>query len=253
MDERQARARCWLEVDLGIVEANYCSARQICGEDVQIIPVLKANAYGLGAAKLSQALYALGARLFAVAELNEALEVMRASGGDALVLGMIAPSQMDSAARAGAIATVYDLEQARQLDAAAERAGCAARVHVKLDTGLHRLGFDPERPGEILEAFALPHLRVEGLFTHLALRDEQGDARQISRLLTAADGRRLSKRDRDLDLGLLRQHYTAAQLIGKLAHAAGLIDSEEPCTADELIPLFSWDKVPREDIAFDLK
>ena len=72
-------------------------------------------------------------------------------------------------------------------------------------------------------------------------------------LLTAADGRRLSKRDRDLDLGLLRQRYTAAQLIGRLAHAAGLTETDEPCTADELIPLFSWDKVPREDIAFDLK
>ena len=217
MDERQARARCWLEVDLDIVEANYRSARQICGADVQIIPVLKANAYGLGAAKLSQALYALGARLFAVAELNEALEVMRASGGDALVLGMIAPSQMESAARAGAIATVYDLEQARQLDAAAERAGCAARVHVKLDTGLHRLGFDPERPGEILEAFALPHLRVEGLFTHLALRDEQGDARQIDRLLTAADALRAA----GADYGLLH----ACDSIGMVRHPRWRFDA----------------------------
>jgi len=67
-------------------------------------------------------------------------------------------------------------------------------------------------------------------------------------LLTAADGRRLSKRDRDLDLGLLRQRFTAVQLIGKLAHAAGLIEQEEPCTAESLVPLFSWDKLPREDI-----
>ena len=72
-------------------------------------------------------------------------------------------------------------------------------------------------------------------------------------LLTAADGRRLSKRDRDLDLGLLRQRFTAEQLIGKLAHAAELTDSEEPCTAEDLIPLFSWNKIPQEDIAISLQ
>jgi len=71
-------------------------------------------------------------------------------------------------------------------------------------------------------------------------------------LLTAPDGRRLSKRDRDLDLGLLRQRFTAEELIGRLAHAAGLTDTDRPCTAEALIPAFSWDKVPREDIAIYL-
>ena len=71
-------------------------------------------------------------------------------------------------------------------------------------------------------------------------------------LLTAPDGRRLSKRDRDLDLGLLRQRFTAEELIGRLAHAAGLTDTDRPCTAEELLPAFSWDKVPGEDIAINL-
>ena len=71
-------------------------------------------------------------------------------------------------------------------------------------------------------------------------------------LLTAPDGRRLSKRDRDLDLGILRKAYTAPELLGALAHAAGLLDQREPISAKELIPLFDWAKIPKDDIAIDV-
>ena len=67
-------------------------------------------------------------------------------------------------------------------------------------------------------------------------------------LLTAPDGRRLSKRDRDLDLGVLRERYAPEEIIGALGHAAGLTEEYRPCSPAELIPLFAWDKVPREDI-----
>ncbi|MBS6366679.1 MAG: tRNA glutamyl-Q(34) synthetase GluQRS [Clostridiales bacterium] len=68
-------------------------------------------------------------------------------------------------------------------------------------------------------------------------------------LLLAMDGRRLSKRERDLDLGALRQRYTPPQLLGKLAFWAGILPREEPVTAQELIGEFSWQKVRRADIA----
>lgn len=67
-------------------------------------------------------------------------------------------------------------------------------------------------------------------------------------LLLAPDGRRLSKRDADLDLTALRKRCTAEDIIGMLAFLCGLIEKEEPCKASELIPLFSWDKVKKEDI-----
>lgn len=66
-------------------------------------------------------------------------------------------------------------------------------------------------------------------------------------LLVAPDGRRLSKRDRDLDMGVLRQRYTPQQLVGLLAHTAGLIDRPEPVSPYELVSLFSWEKVGREN------
>ena len=67
-------------------------------------------------------------------------------------------------------------------------------------------------------------------------------------LLLAADGRRLAKRDRDQELGELQSRYTAPELLGRLAHLAGLIPEPAPITAQQLIPLFSWEKLPQEDL-----
>ena len=67
-------------------------------------------------------------------------------------------------------------------------------------------------------------------------------------LLLSADGRRLAKRDRDQELGELQSRYTAPELLGRLAHLAGLIPEPAPITAQELIPLFSWEKLQRDDL-----
>ncbi len=207
----QATARCWAEIDLDVIEGNYDRAGRICGADTAVIPVLKANAYGLGAAKLSRVLAARGASLFAVAELGEALEVKRACGADVLVLGMIATRQMEAALRAGVIATAYSLEMARAWDAAAARVGVPGRAHVKLDTGLHRLGLDVDTAAaEALAICRLPHVRVEGLFTHLALRERDADAAQIARLLAVRD----ALRSEGIDFGLLH----AADSIGMVRY-----------------------------------
>ena len=71
-------------------------------------------------------------------------------------------------------------------------------------------------------------------------------------LLLAPDGRRLAKRDRDLDMGALRERYTTEELTGLLAWYAGLLDRREKVTARELVPLFNWAKVPKKDITVDL-
>ena len=70
-------------------------------------------------------------------------------------------------------------------------------------------------------------------------------------MLMAPDGRRLSKRDKDLDLGYLRQHISAEKLIGVLAKAAGFMQTADPISAQELTALFSWDKLGKESITFD--
>ena len=69
-------------------------------------------------------------------------------------------------------------------------------------------------------------------------------------LLTAPDGRRLSKRDQDLDMGILRERQRPEELLGALAHAAGILERKEPCSAEELVPLFDWRKIGTGDIPF---
>lgn len=71
-------------------------------------------------------------------------------------------------------------------------------------------------------------------------------------LLLSPDGRRLAKRDRDQELGQLKEKYTAPQLVGILAHAAGLLPEAAPITPRQLVPLFDWDKVPREDLVLQI-
>ena len=71
-------------------------------------------------------------------------------------------------------------------------------------------------------------------------------------LLLSPDGRRLAKRDRDLELGILQQRLSAPQLVGRLAHAARLIPEPAPITPQQLLPLFSWEKLPREDFCMNL-
>ena len=70
-------------------------------------------------------------------------------------------------------------------------------------------------------------------------------------LLTAPDGRRLSKRERDLDLGVLRQSHTPEQLLGKLAHLAGVTDTPEPASARELAAVFDWNRVKKDPIVME--
>ena len=218
MNVERATARCWAEIDLDVIAGNYDTARRACGEGTRVIPVLKANAYGLGAARVARLLASLGASLFAVAEYGEALEVMRASNRPALVMGMVPPALMADAVRAGVVVTAYSTEMARALDEAARRAGRDARVHIKVDTGMHRLGLDADAaPEEAAAICRLPHLRVEGLFTHLALRNRAEDERQIERLLKVA----AALRGEGLDYGLLH----AADSIGMVRYPAFRFDA----------------------------
>ena len=181
MNLEAARGRCWVEIDLDALEANYDDACLLCG-GARIIPGLKANAYGLGAAALSRVLTKKGAGMFAVAEYHEAVEVRSACGGDVLVLGLLPEPLLPDAIRQGLIITVFSEATARAASRAAEAAGRPARVHIKLDTGLHRLGFDAPRAIDAIDAvFDLPGLRVEGVYTHLALRVKEADMEQFAR------------------------------------------------------------------------
>ena len=197
----EAVSRCWAEVDLTQLKENYFSAKRHLKPGVQLICVLKADAYGLGAARVARALREEGQMFFAVASFNEALQ-LRAAAPDcqALILGLAGPEQMEKAISLGMILTVFSAACADRVIGAARRAGRVARVHLKIETGLHRLGL---MPGEAAHVAKTLHesgvARIEGVFTHLALRDRQGDRAQLDCLYAVRE----DMAERGLPTGML--------------------------------------------------
>lgn len=185
-----ATARTWAEIDVDKILFNYHSALSELAPGVRHITVLKANAYGLGAAMIAKILYAEGMREFAVACVMEALELRRALPPDAdiLVLGDCGEAEMPLALEYGIMLTIFSCETARALSKLATEMWRTARVHCKVDTGLNRLGFDFETAAEGVEETAKLHgIRLEGLFSHLARRSTWHDHRQVERLMAVRD------------------------------------------------------------------
>lgn len=170
-------ARTWAEISLGNLEHNYRALRA-CAPDSRFLGTVKANAYGHGAVPIARRLVELGADYLAVACLDEAAG-LREAGVTApiLILGHTQPGLADEVVALGVTQTVFTPELARALSEAAGAAGKRAKIHLKADTGMSRLGVldhDPERAAaEIAALCALPHLEPEGIFTHFA--DADGD------------------------------------------------------------------------------
>jgi len=178
LDSLTASRNAWAEIDLGALEANVATLRSAVGAGVELIAVVKANAYGHGAAALAPRLEEMGADRLAVAWVSEAL-ALRAAGarGPLLVLGHAFPADAMAAMESDITLTIHSMATARAVSDAAVAAGRMARVHVKVDTGLHRFGVTPEAAVALAEAArVLPGVEVEGLWTHIANADEEDDS-----------------------------------------------------------------------------
>ena len=170
--------RTWAEVDLDAVAHNYTYIRNLISPGVRLCCVVKANAYGHGAVAISRLYEQMGADMLAVSSISEALHVRR--GGvrlPILVLGYTEPGCADRLAAHNISQCVYSEEYATALLAEARRCGVQLRVHVKLDTGMGRIGFC-YRDGKKNELDAIPALFAdgtlipEGIFTHFAVADD---------------------------------------------------------------------------------
>ena len=180
----EATSRCWAEVNLSRLVQNYRNALQHLKPPTQLICVLKADAYGLGAPTVAQRLWQEGQRMFAVASYNEAAEIRKLLPAcEGLILGLCGDAQLVHAIKAGMLLTVFSQRYAEAVIRAAHDTGVKARVHVKLETGLNRLGFEPEEAVNAMIHMADSDcIELEGLFTHLALRNQESDRQQIDYL-----------------------------------------------------------------------
>jgi len=186
--------RTWAEVSLDNLAHNYRTLRAMLPEDCRFLGVVKANAYGHGAGAIARKLQELGCDILAVACLDEAMELRRMNITlPILCLGHTPPQLAPLLLECGVIQTVADLRTGRALSAAAAAEGKTLPIHVKLDTGMSRLGFlwqegcEAQTLAQIQELCALPNLKVEGLFTHFADADgsEEYTMLQFTRFLDA--------------------------------------------------------------------
>ncbi len=169
--------RICARVDLDAVEYNIERMKQNISSDASMLAVVKMDGYGHGAVQIAQMLeekeYIWGC---AVATPEEAL-ILKKQGirKPVLVLGCVFPEQREEMVRHEIRLTVYTKEMAEELSRIAEESGKDAYIHVKLDTGMSRLGFlaNRESVGIIEEISRLPHLVMEGLYTHFSKSDEE--------------------------------------------------------------------------------
>ena len=162
-----------VEVDLGALAANVRWIKSKAG-GAAVMAVVKANAYGHGAVAVARTALGNGAELLAVANLGEALE-LREAGIDApiLVLSYVADEAISLAIKQGLSLSVFDESSAEQIIAAARGANAAIKVHIKVDTGMGRLGALPQAITAIgCQLRAANGIVLEGIYTHFATADD---------------------------------------------------------------------------------
>lgn len=175
----ELRKRTWAEISLDNLCHNYRTIRSKMPEDCKFLGVVKADAYGHGALQVSRMLEQEGADYLAVSCLDEAIELR--DGGISmplLILGHTPYEYTDILIEKNITQTVTCLAKAEEYSAAASRIGKTLRVHIKLDTGMSRLGFlcagnhFEEGVDNIIRSCKLPYIQAEGVFTHFAVSDE---------------------------------------------------------------------------------
>ncbi|MGQ9921660.1 MAG: alanine racemase [Desulfobacca sp.] len=162
-----------LVIDLAALRANFRQLRQWCRADVKIMGVVKADAYGHGLVPVAKTLATAGVDYFGVAYLHEGLRLRQDGITLPILLLMgVLPSEAGAAVQADLEVALFRQDIAAALAAQARQQGKQARVHVKIDTGMGRLGILPTEVLSFLEFLAgLPELQVVGLISHLATAD----------------------------------------------------------------------------------
>nr|WP_093231283.1 alanine racemase [Thermoflavimicrobium dichotomicum] len=165
-----------IEVDLDAIHHNIQQFKQHLPVNTMIMVAVKANAYGHGAVLVSQAALEAGANALGVAFVDEGIELREAGiQAPVLVFGFTPSYAIADALKHHLALTVYDETNLLAIHEKAKELGIEATVHVKVDTGMGRLGLTPDQAIDFLEKVReLPYVRLEGLFTHLATADEAG-------------------------------------------------------------------------------
>ncbi len=167
--------RAWAEIDLDAIAHNVREIRKLIGEKVELMGAVKADAYGHGVLEVVRTLLDNGVTQLAVSMLDEAIQIRNMGiNVPILILSYTDPSRVEEIVSNDVMQTVFSTDLALAISKAAVRLGKTAKVHVKVDTGMTRIGFMPghEAVNSIKEISRMPGIAVEGIFTHFASADE---------------------------------------------------------------------------------
>ncbi len=165
-----------IEIDIDKLTSNVKKIRKKVRKESLLMAIVKADAYGHGSFICSQVFLENGADRLGVSTIEEAVE-LRKAGIEApiLILNYIPENQLQYILKYDLIATVYNLKSARRLNQLAQEAGKLAEIHIKLDTGMNRLGFsaiEDKSVEEVLSLQEMDHLHIEGIYSHFCRADE---------------------------------------------------------------------------------
>ena len=162
----------WAEINLNAFRHNVQALRRMLPKDTKILLPLKANAYGHGLEATAKAAYEFGIDWLGLATCREALEIRSyVPNANILVLGPSEPDDVRVLTIQNITPVIVDLENARAINESARHFGLPLQAHLKIDTGMGRVGFRYDKLEDILAATKLSHIKVTGIMTHLAMAD----------------------------------------------------------------------------------
>lgn len=171
-------------IDRAAIKSNYFELKKIIAKDVDILAVVKANAYGHGAVEVAKTLEHAGCNFFGVALCEEGIELREAGvKSPIIILGGIYPNQIRDVIEYDLTPVIFDIEMARIIDSLAGKTGKRIKVHIKIDTGMGRLGLLPYQATQFFKSLkGLTNLNVDGILSHFAEADEEDKEFSIEQL-----------------------------------------------------------------------
>lgn len=229
--------RVYAKIDLDTISENIKAAKDTLKNGTKIMAIIKADGYGHGAVPIARELNDL-VDAYGVAIVEEGIE-LRNSGIDKpiLILGYTAVEQLNEVIAYDITQTVFQFEIAKQMDEEAKRQGKVAKVHIKIDTGMGRIGYQPCRESidEIIKISKLEHIDIEGIFTHFACADMKDKTSADEQLATfvrfttelAEAGVNIRLKHASNSAGIVDMNYANLDMVRCGITTYGLYPSEE--------------------------
>lgn len=238
-----ARSGCWSEISLDNIGYNLKEIKKTLPENMKVCCVVKANAYGCGAVEVCKYLEKKEIDFFAVARIEEALELRKDNIKlPILSLGYTDLSFVKVAIENDISLTVYDVNYAKEVNQIAKNLNRTAKIHIKLDTGMSRLGFiinDAVASIEKINKFS--NLYIEGIFTHFAKADEEDKSETLSQLNKYQD---VINKLNDLNINIPIKH---------VANSAAILDLNNDLFSMVRVGIILYGYYPSAEVKKDLK